>query len=77
MRVAMTDGSGVAARSAVTPGTGNVTFYSFDGTHLSATSAPEQVVYNLAATAVAADTYVLVEQDAQGYWWVIVEDCGL
>lgn len=77
MRVAITESSGVAARSAVTPGQGEVTFYTFDGTNLAPTSAPTQVVYNLALSAVAANTLVLVEQDAQGYWWVIVEDCGI
>lgn len=67
----------IPARDDLELGSGAITVYRLksDGT-LEATSRIE-TVWNLAASEVADDTYVVVERHYQsGLWIVTVEDCG-
>ena len=70
----------ITARSTDTPGSGLVDFYHITGsTDLTLTAisgSSDQTVYNIASSEVAANTFLLVQQDEDGYYWVVVEDCG-
>lgn len=73
-RLAKTDGSGVSARSGTTAGSGTVTLQYLSGTTI--TDGSETVtVYNWTDDAAAATTYVWVQQDTLGTWWITGEDC--
>lgn len=80
--LAITDGSGVAAMSGSTPGSGTVTLKRFDSAGDLATitdalgNAVTKTVYNISATAVGANTNVIILDMATGKSLVIVEDCG-
>ena len=73
---AVTDESGITARVGTTPGSGTVTIYEAIGTPLVLTTTGEEVTcYNVVTDTVADDTYILMDQDKFGNWWVVVEDC--
>ena len=68
---------GISAMGGTAPGSGNVEIYFFDGAHLN-DSGVEVVVWSISSTAggVAGGTWVMIGQDASGYWWLLSVDCG-
>lgn len=73
-RLALSDGSGISARSGTTAGNGTVTLQYLDGSTITANT-DTLTVYNWSKTAAAAETYVWVHQDSLGTWWILGEDC--
>ena len=68
--------SEITALSGSTAGTGTVDIYerrSSDDELIAI--GPEQTVFNCVATSIATDSWVMIQQDAGGDWWVTVEDC--
>ena len=75
VEVAKTDGSGIAAMTGDTPGTGTITPYRIRGDGTLQALSHDETCYNIAG-AVAATTYILIARDAWKRPWVIVEDCS-
>ena len=81
--IGKTDGSGIPARSGTTPGSGTVTLYHLDTDTTTLTvqqdSSNEDVevtCYNLSTEAVAASSYVMIQQEyITGTFWAVWEDC--
>jgi len=69
----------ITARSGTTPGTGTVTLYLYStSAGTVGTSGVNVTVYNFSSTTggIATSTYVWVEQDVDGNWWITSVDCG-
>jgi len=75
-QLAITDGS-ISARSGTTPGSGTVFDVSYNGTVL-VTATTTKTVGNFSSTTggIPTGTYVWIEQDPQGAWWITAVDCG-
>lgn len=70
------DASGISARSGTTPGSGTVALYIRNtSTNTLEATGDSETVYNISATAVGADAYVIIAYDAEEVPWVIVESC--
>ncbi len=75
-QLAVTDGA-ITARSGTTAGTGTVFLTTFDGTDIT-TTAETLDVFNFSSTTggIATGTYVWVQQDDGGNYWITAVDCG-
>lgn len=78
--LAKTGGTAITARSGTTPGSGTVTLYHLDGGSITAVvdldSSPVTVTaYSFAGTASGIGAYIFIEQDDDGTWWYVSEDC--
>jgi hypothetical protein len=75
-QLAITNGT-ITARVGTTAGDGNVFFVTVDGTTLSADTVDNPVL-NFSSTTggIPTSTYVWVEQDSGGNWWITAVDCG-
>lgn len=74
-KIAKTGGSGIAAMTGSTPGSGAITLYDYDGSTLVAGQA--DVAKNLATGAdgaIAATAWVVVVE-IDGFWFVLWETC--
>lgn len=78
IRLAKTDATtAVSGRTSTEVGTGSATLYNVESSFGIFTATSKTItVWNAASSGVATDTFILVAQDANGKWWVIVEDCG-
>lgn len=81
MYVAYVGGTAITARSGTTAGSGTVTLKKLNGTTIedyddSSETAITKTVYNWVGSASGTNTYVIVEQDSFGTWWLVGEDCS-
>lgn len=67
--------SAITARSSTTAGTGTVYLCSTNGTTISQDAAAEIDVLNFSATALTINKYCWIEQDSDGWWWVVSMEC--
>lgn len=75
--IAQTGAGGIAALSGTTPGSGVVTLYRINSDGDLESLGVSVTAYNLASSAVAANTWVQVKQEtASGRLLIDFEDCG-
>ena len=75
--LAITNGT-VTARVTTTPGSGAFNFVNLNGTTLTTDTSGTTACFNFSSTTggIATGTYVWVEQDPAGNWWITSVDCG-
>jgi hypothetical protein len=76
VRHAMTKSGGIAARSSLTMGSATCDLYDSSSSGVLSDSGTDVTVYNMATSAIAANTHIMIQQNNAGLWVVVVEDCG-
>ena len=76
VRHAKTKSGGIAARSTLTMGSATCDLYDSSSAGVLSDSGTDVTVYNMATSAIAADTHIMIQQNNAGLWVVVVEDCG-
>jgi hypothetical protein len=76
VRHAMTKSGGIAARSSLTMGSAACDLYDSSSAGVLSDSGTDVTVYNMATSAIAANTHIMIQQNNAGLWVVVVEDCG-
>lgn len=67
--------SSISARSTTTPGSGLVHLCSTDGSDIVEDTAAEITVLNFSGTAADTGLYCWIEQDPDGWWWLVSVEC--
>ena len=71
--------STISARSGLTPGSGTVDRYSYDedsGDLVDDEQSEDVLNFSSTTDGIASGTYVWIEQDGLGFWWITAVDCG-
>lgn len=68
--------STISARASTTVGSGTVYLCSTDGATITQDTAASITVLNFSGVAVSSSLYCWIEQDPDGWWWLVSVECA-